>query len=365
MPQKISINYKIIFLTALTVVGVWLAYQLRSLILILFLAYILNAGLRPIVNFFTRFRLRRWLAITLTYLLIIIGVGFVIAILISSAIDQISEFITTLGARISDLNEFINQFPILGRYINTSDIIQKLNESNLLNLSSDQIYSLIFGAINTVGLQGINILGAVIGFIFNFILIIIISIYMIQSPKNVYQHVLELFPKKYVKRLNPVLTKIENSLGSWLLGQGILMFAVGAAGYIALQIPRFFDPDYQTFKYALVIAIVAAILEAIPNIGPLLTLIIATIIAVLSGASVPILIYIIISFTVIQQLEGLFLVPKIMNRAIELNPVVTIAGVTAGFELGGPLGALIAVPILGVAQIVVKELSAEWKKSVD
>ncbi len=366
MPQKVIISYRTILLVIFTIIAFWLSYELRAIILILFLAYIVNAGLRPIVEFLTKkFRFKRGIAITITYLLIFLGVGLIISVIISAAVDQISEFITTLTTRVSNLNHFIEQVPILGRYINTTDLVKAINDSNLLNFSPEKIYDLILGAVNTIGFQGLNILGGVISFIFNVVLIIIISVYMIQSKKNIYHGVLELIPDKYAKRLDPVLTKIESSLGSWLLGQTILMFAIGIASYIALQIPRFFDGDYQTFKFALVISIMAAIFEAIPNIGPLLTLILATVIAIFSGAGIPIIIYIIISFTVIQQLEGLYLVPRIMNRAIDLNPIITIAGVTAGFELGGPVGALIAVPFLGVAQIVVKELSYEWKKNAE
>lgn len=364
MAQKITISYKTILLVLLTVIGVWLAYQLRSVIIVLFLAFILNAGLRPIVKFLTnRFKFKRGVAILITYLVILLGVVLSISVIVGAAIEQISVFITTLPDRVQNLSEFIQQVPILDRYINTSDLINSLNSSNLLNISPERIYDIILGAINTIGFQGLAILGSVVGFLFNSLLIVIISIYMIQNRRNVYEGALELLPERHSKRLNPVLTKIENSLGSWLLGQGILMFAIGLGAYIALQIPRFFDADYQTFQFALVIAIIAALLEAIPNIGPTITLIIAVIIAILTGASVPILIFIIVAFIVIQQLEGLYLVPRIMNRAIDLNPVVTIAGVTAGFELGGPFGALIAVPILGVIQIVVKELSTEWKKN--
>lgn len=366
MAQKITISYKTIFLAIISVLGVWLAYQLRSVILVIFLAFILNAGLRPIVKFLTtKFRFRRGVAILITYLFILLSIVLSISVIIGAAIEQISQFVTTLPVRIDNLVDFIQQVPILDQYINTTDLINSLNQSNLLNISPERIYDIIFGAINTIGFQGIAILGSVVGFFFNVLLIVIISIYMIQNEKNVYQGVLELMPIKHAKRLSPILTKIENSLGSWLLGQAILMFAIGVGAYISLQIPRLFDVNYHTYEFALVIAIVAALLEAIPNIGPTITLIIAVIIAILTGASVPILIFIVVAFIVIQQLEGLYLVPRIMNRAIDLNPVVTIAGVTAGFELGGPLGALISVPILGVIQIVVKELSTEWKKSED
>jgi predicted PurR-regulated permease PerM len=122
-----------------------------------------------------------------------------------------------------------------------------------------------------------------------------------------------------------------------------------------------FDTTYTLGKYALLIALIAGLLEAVPNIGPTITLIITLIIAIASGGSIPILIYIIIMFMLLQQIEALFLVPIVMKKAVNLHPIVSILGVLGGFSVAGVLGALLSMPVLSVFQIVFVEILKYYK----
>ena len=108
-------------------------------------------------------------------------------------------------------------------------------------------------------------------------------------------------------------------------------------------------------EFALPLAILACLFETIPNLGPLLSLIPAWLIALSTGGMVQI-IGVPIAYWLIQQLENHYIVPQVMKKAVGLNPVITMVAFLIGVEIGGVPGALLAVPIAAVVQILIQEL---------
>ncbi len=363
---KVLLDFRTIIYTILFLLGLLLAWNLRGVILILFIAFILNAGLRPVVKYLESKKINRALSIFLTYLgifIIFFILGFVI---FSTAINQIKLFAGNIGQYSENLVNFINTTPVLNELIDVKKLQAGLNDAAALSsLTSSQFFGGLVDTLNVVGTQGFSLVAKFLGGLLSFFLVIIISAYMISNKNNVYERVLQLLPEKYEKKLNPVFTKIELSLGSWLLGQTSLMFIIGFCSYLIVMAPVLFDPNYPLAKYALVIAIIAGILEGLPNLGPSITLVLTILIAILSGAGIPAIIYIVVMFILLQQIEALVIVPAIMKKAVDLHPILSIIGVIAGFELGGPIGALLSVPIIGALQIIVFEVSKEWRKSKD
>jgi len=192
------------------------------------------------------------------------------------------------------------------------------------------------------------------------IVILVVSIYMVIPKENFFDSLLSYFPIKNSKKVSKLLMKIQNGLGSWLIGQIILMFIIGALSYIVVVLPSLFDSTYQLHHYAIIIGILAGILEALPNIGPVITIVISVVIAWVSGAPATSTIYLFIMLVVVQELEAWVIVPTIMKKAIDLHPVLSIIGILVGFELGGPITALLSVPIIGICQIILHEVTQEW-----
>lgn len=365
MKAKVTLDMRTVIFTVLLLLGLYAAYLLRSVLLVLFIAYIINAGLRPIVRFFERQGFSRGLSILFTYL-IIFGVLTVLGlVVVNTTVVQIRAFVSTIDSRADSFVGFINtNLPFVNQFIDLEEIRSNLQElASLQGVTSNEFYAGIFQSFNVVG--GINIIGRFVGGIFSFISIVIISVYMLRNKKNIYEPLLALLPQKYEKRFNPVLTKIEASLGNWLLGQVALMAIIGVASYLIVLLPGVVDSTYPLARYALVIAIIAGLLEAVPNLGPLITLVFALLITIVSGAGLPAILYIVVTFTLLQQLEGVFIVPTIMKKAVDLHPILSIVGVLAGFQLWGPIGALLSIPIIGAAQIVLLTLLGEWKRKSD
>ena len=131
-------------------------------------------------------------------------------------------------------------------------------------------------------------------------------------------------------------------------GQLLLMLAIGLAtflGLILLGIP-----------YALPLAILAGLLEIIPTLGPILAAVPAVIIALTISPGMAIVV--VGLYIVIQMLENNILVPKIMQRAVGLNPVIVIIGVVIGANLLGVAGALLSIPFIALLAVLYRGFSS-------
>jgi hypothetical protein len=135
---------------------------------------------------------------------------------------------------------------------------------------------------------------------------------------------------------------METKIGFFIAGQGFLCVVIGAialVAYLLIGLPN-----------ALVLALIAGVLEAVPMIGPLLGAIPAALVALSLGPDK--LIWVIVATVIIQQLENSLLVPRVMNRAVGVNPFVTLLALFAFSSFYGVAGALMAIPLAAIIQLV-------------
>ena len=174
-----------------------------------------------------------------------------------------------------------------------------------------------------------------IGGFFSLILIFVISLY-VSLAKNFPQEVLPFLniKEEYLK----IWRKLRRKISFWFLGQIILMLLIGLFTYIYLGL-------ILKIKYSLLISLTAGLLEIVPVLGPIITLIIASFIIYLENPAyvLPTIIF----FILLQQIENHFLVPLVMKKALALNPLLIILGILIGAKIGGILGIIIILPILG------------------
>ncbi len=137
-------------------------------------------------------------------------------------------------------------------------------------------------------------------------------------------------------------------MGLWLQGQIVLMLLIGAMTFFGLWA--------LGVKYALLIAILAGILEILPVVGPLLAGIIAFL--MIFPQSWVLAVYSIIIFLVIQQIENHILVPLVMKKVVGVSPVVVIFSLLAGAQIAGFVGAILAVPVA----VVFQEIILDWER---
>jgi predicted PurR-regulated permease PerM len=160
---------------------------------------------------------------------------------------------------------------------------------------------------------------------------------------------LRLFPRGERARVAAASREIVGKVSAWLGGQLMLATVIGATSVIGLWligIPFFY-----------VLALISAIGEMIPIVGPILAAIPA--IAVASTVSFEKVILVVVFFVVQQQFENHVLVPKVMSRQVGLNAVGVIVALLIGGKLLGIVGAILAVPTAAIFQVIFNQLTAE------
>jgi predicted PurR-regulated permease PerM len=163
----------------------------------------------------------------------------------------------------------------------------------------------------------------------------------LDGPRAI-QSLLQLVPNDQRESISGLISAMETKVGFYITGQGVLCLVIGImalAAYVLIGLPN-----------ALLLAFVAGILEAVPMIGPLLGAIPAAVIA-LSIAPAK-LIWVVVATLVIQQVENSLLVPRVMRKAVGVNPFVSLLAIFAFSSFFGIAGALMAIPIAAILQLL-------------
>ncbi|MEK7521687.1 MAG: AI-2E family transporter [Patescibacteria group bacterium] len=326
MPKTIEISHRTIIFTLLVLGAVWVLNQISSILITLFIALLLTTALNPVVDKLTQYRAPRPLAILVVY----IG-------LIALLIGGLASIITPL---VDETTNFVNRLPDLfdqfGAWLESVGI-QGVDGRLIANQASQ------------LGQIPANIVKFVIFLFSNLIAVVtllVITFYMLLERKNLNKYLLVLFGGDGEGKAKTFVDKLEASLGGWVRGELVLMFIIGTITYIGLRL--------LGIPYALPLAIIAGVLEILPNIGPIVSAIPAILVALTVS---PIMaLGVAALYFVIQQLENSLIAPKVMQRAIGVNPIITIVSLAVGFQLAGAVGAILAVPIVIVLRLVLTDV---------
>jgi predicted PurR-regulated permease PerM len=189
----------------------------------------------------------------------------------------------------------------------------------------------------------------VAGGIFGVFTILILTFYMLIESWTLRESFLRLFPRRRRPRVDAASREVMVKVSAWLGGQLLLAATIGvssALGLWALGIPYFY-----------VLALVSAIGELIPIVGPVLSAIPA--LGVAATVSANKVVFVLIFFVLQQQLENHVLVPKIMSRQVGVSAVTVISALLIGGSLAGIVGAILAVPTAAILQVVASEVLRE------
>ena len=177
-------------------------------------------------------------------------------------------------------------------------------------------------------------------------IMLFVAIFVAVDPGLYHRGLMHLFPHPARQRAGEVLSATATTLRRWLLMQMIAMLVIGVVTTVVLLL--------LGIKAAIALGIIAAILEFIPYVGPILSAVPAVAMGLLDGPEKAI--YVVIAYTVIQQLEGVVLQPLLMKEGLELPPVMTILGQALLSLVFGFLGLLLAVPLMASVMVPVKLL---------
>ncbi|PSF37290.1 AI-2E family transporter [Aphanothece hegewaldii CCALA 016] len=328
-------------------VSLYVLWQIRQLLLLIFTSIVLVVALNRIVKRIERFGIRKKIAILLTLFLCVVTAIIFFSLIVPPFIEQfqklieltpkaweqISNGLTILRQQRTKL-EWLPPIPPLG------DIIQQ----QLQPLGS-QVFSnfiAIFSNSFTIAFQ--------------FIFVIILTIMFLLNPTKYRQSLIQLFPSFYRRRADEIMTLSEEALGGWLIGIVISSTFVGllsGTGLFFLQI-----------NLVLVHAIMAGLLNFIPNIGPTMSLVFPLMIALIDS---PIkIVPIIILYFFIQNIESYLLTPTVMAKQVSLLPAITLMAQIFFAQMFGILGLLLALPLTVVTktwldEVLFKDILDQWQ----
>lgn len=307
----------------LLVAAAWLIIEIRSVLIALFIAYILMSAIGPYVDFLQKKRIPKPIAVLIPYVITIGLISLLMVALLPFFINQISLLIVDLPG-----------FVIASAHATGF----KIDGPSITNLVTSE-----FGNVSS---SVVTITTNLFGGLFEVISIFVLSFYLLVYRVEVRKSFSNLFPKKEQKKVLSTLAQAEDKLGNWLRGQVVLSGFIGAMTWLVLTI--------LGVDFALPLAVIAGLLEIVPTIGPIVSAIPAVLVA--STISIPLALVVAGAYILIQFFESHVLVPRVMQRAVGLNPIIIIIAIIIGGKLLGPIGALLAIPFVSLLVVVFKNL---------
>lgn len=327
----IDISLKTIFWFLVMIFVIWFVFQIKEILLALFVAFIFMSAFAPVVDFFDRLRIPPVLGILFTYLAFLIILFLALVAVVPIVVSQSQALVVRLPFYVSRILEVLG----VG---SQEDYLLQVYTNQIVQFMTTQLADLSQGAVRVT-------VGFVTGIV-TLLTILVMSFYLLLDRRRLHQNFVSMFPLPYQERARQLTLKVEHQLGLWMRGQLTLMFIVGVMTLIGLSIIG--------LPFAFPLAVIAGFLEVVPIIGPILSAVPAIIIGATSSPFLGIVVA--VFYTMVQQLENHLIVPQVMRRAVGLNPVAVILALAIGGKLMGIIGALLAVPMVTVIIILANEI---------
>ena len=325
-------------LVVAVVAAAWAAYLARQVLVLIYVSVLLAIGFGPLVRLIERqsvlpigTRIPRWLAILIVYLgilAIVAGIGLAVA---PPLVTQARELAGQTPELIDRAQRYLMAHHVLTQRKTFGEIVQQAPPAS----------DVVGTAITTVW----GVFGGMLGLVS----VLILTFYLLVDSEAVFAGIVRLFPRQRRLRVHAVSRQIATKVSAWLVGQLILAAIIGTSSVLwlgLLGIPYFY-----------VLALIAAVGEMIPMVGPILSAVPG--IAVAFGISWKYAVAVAGLYLLQQQLEANILVPKLMERQVGLTPVTVMVALLLGGALLGIPGAILAVPTAAILQVVFQELMSE------
>jgi predicted PurR-regulated permease PerM len=304
-----------------------LLYEGREIVLGVFLAIIISSGLEGIVDMLEqRISLPRSVSVILIFLAALLVFILIVYTLVPFILVEIGTILSGVGGGAAGgLGSLFNAQSV-------SALVGKLSTQFIASNSSP--LSLFSNALGSFGLAAA---------------VLVSSFYLSLSHDGVERFLSVVVPPDYEETTMRIYKRSKQLIGSWFRMQLVLSAIMGFIVWGGLSL--------LGVRYAFLIAILAAVFELVPFLGPILSGAVAVVSALLTSAGLAVAT--LIFFLVAQQIESNVLVPLLSRRSVGLHPVIVIVALLIGAEVGGVIGIIVAVPLAAVFQEVVQDWSSK------
>jgi predicted PurR-regulated permease PerM len=330
-----------------------------SIVVALVLSYLLS----PIVTFFERrlswlngYEARRTLSVLLTWIVVISVFALFIWLIVPATVVQLRQFAEDLPGMIQnseqDLRSALSKPITIGSYTLVPwDELQQFFTQKDGQTNQPSLTKTLQDAVLSLANPALGVLGGAVSFLLTVFFVLMMLFYLMRDGPRFVEYAVGGVPESYQGDARLMLHELGLIWNAYLRGQIILCSAIATVTYIAALILGLPQP--------LVLGLVAGFLEFIPNLGPALAQIPALLFALTtSSTTIPALhagflfaIVVSLTYVGIQQLEAIFLVPRIMGQSLDLHPFVVLVAILIGANLVGVLGVILAAPSVATLRL--------------
>jgi len=343
-----------------------LAYLARNVIPLIALAAVIAYILQPAVGWMERHRLPRGLGTALCLLLLIVLLALLPVLLTPPTVNGVRSIIDVLIQLPEELDQWttdiIERQPTIslgGLTLDLAATLEEMQSSTEEAMSQFRLPSL--SALLEYTLTGLRTAGGivetaagiastVVSAAFSTLLLAVLIFFLTKDGRRAGSWLQQMILPEYQPEMIELGRRLDLVWKSFFRGQLLLALVVGVIVFVATSL--------LGLPGALVLGILAGVLEVIPNLGPVLALIPAVLVALVQGSNtLPVsnLVFALIVvgvYVLIQQIENNVLVPRIMGQSLNLHPLFVLVGVVVGAGFAGVLGAFLAAPVLASLKVL-------------
>ena len=328
-------TYRYLFVALLTGIVFYFLYLVRGLMLPFLLAIVLVYLLNPMVERMEKRGSPRVIAILILYLGVIIVVTSLLMYGVPRMVNQLEKLVETIPAYTDQVEQMVNQ--IQQRF---ADSAMPPGVQQIL----DERIAWVELKLMEVVRKAIDLLLGILSNLLYIALAPVLAFYIMKDLKELKKWGISQFPQKCYADVLRLAREIDHVFSNFVRGHLTVVIIVGALTSLSFALIG--------LEFGVMLGIIAGLAELIPYFGPLIGAVPAVALALLQSKWLAL--KVIIAVTIIQQLEGNVISPKILGDSMGLHPLAIIVALLAGGHLFGIAGMLLAVPLAAIARILVK-----------
>lgn len=325
-----------IIFTFLLALGIYLAWLVRDVLVLIYVSALFAVVLMPVVRFIMKLRIGAWQpgrgsAIVILFLAVAGFATLFFVFALPPVVRDVREFISELPTRGPQLLSRVRRIPFMQR-VDVAALNAKLQDF-AANFATYLLLSIRHWASK----------------LFDIITSIILTIYFTLEGEMAYHWILSFFPVDKRQRLDVTLARAETRMGKWLLGQGTLMLILGVSSTILFVI--------LDVRYAYALGVLMGLFNIIPIAGAVITVALAILVAAIDswGRVLGVAIF----YAIYAQVETSYLTPRIMRSSVDLPGLAVIVALLLGSAYDGIVGAMVAVPTAVLVAVLLDEYAVK------
>lgn len=340
-PVTINIGSRTIIEVILFLILVALLFYLRELVLVVLTAVVIASAIEPAAKWFMRYRVPRIASVLAVYLLVALVLFGLFYFFVPPVLNETANFLSTVPRYIDSI-AVSAPADAPAALVATQEVVGSFSLRDVITDLQNAISNVSEGVVKTVS--------TVFGGVMSFALIVVLSFYFAVQDTGIDDFLRVVTPLKHQEYVVGLWRRSQHKIGRWMQGQLLLALIVGVLVYLGLTV--------LGVKYALLLAVLAAVFEIIPVFGPILAAIPSVAVGFIDGG-LTLGLLVAGLFVIIQQFENHLIYPLVVTKVVGVPPLLVILALIVGAQLAGFLGVILSVPVAAAIQELVRDLERE------